>query len=412
MIWHADNAEFGTLPVAEIKRELAKRKLKASPPPLESTVRSSITSKATTWKKWLIHRYVCKYRPYRFFPLEGLPFDIVYMLLPYLSLVDTACLALVSRYFYFHLQKYARRINEFAAESSPFRHDFYCKPCSSQRFEFLQRVDVDLSDWYLCKYCYKYYGWSHGKTSTHNCRRMHYDVADCGNIRLGSTHRLTYEDIQLVMRARHYNSKEYGLPLETLNRTVQDRAGWTTTTTAMFDSHDDLIVRIVCEPSQNYPDRYSVQTEDCRPVPRARCCELYSRSLVTFGALQSECNKLHRHGLWHRECPAWSNGHGPPRNKDARCEWDACNPGYYECDGCGAIFGLRLACSMKKHSASIVFYRSLGNVSTYNDVPKTVKLRVAQTTTTGAYGGRTVSVEALESEIVVVRRMEALFAAV
>jgi len=79
------------------------------------------------------------------------------MLLEYFSLADTACLALVSRRFYLSLQKYVRRINDEVGEHSGYYHGYPSRPYGTQKLEFLQRIEPQLRDWYLCEFCYKYY---------------------------------------------------------------------------------------------------------------------------------------------------------------------------------------------------------------------------------------------------------------
>lgn len=427
MSYWVGNAKVVTISIKEIEHVLSKNK--PEPPP---SLLCRITSKTTALRQQLVYRYDCRYRPLRFFSLESLPDDVVYMLLEYLSLADTACLALVSKRFYLSLQKYARRINDEDGELSFYYHGHLCQPCGRQKFEFLQRIEPQLRDWYLCKFCYKYYAWGRSKKSKHDCRRPvschdRGDLGSSGNICFSSYHRLTYEDVQLVMRAKHYKSNKYGLPIETLNRTVLDGQGWTTTTTAAFDWGGNLIVRIVAEPHDIYPDRYSELNKNRQPVPRARCCEKYSQPEGTSTSLETDCRALHCHrgnngaGLWYLN--PWISPYDRRKDKYNRCACNAWNPGYHECDGCGAVYGVTVSCKISRyawspgkslftgeHNAKVVFYRNLGHMSTYNDIPKTTKLCAQGTSVRKVHGERDVAIDTYESNQAAVWRMEALFA--
>jgi hypothetical protein len=341
--------EVCTISVKDMKRQLYLPNEREPLLVLGRSTTNKINDKAAAIKQRLLYRYDCRYRPSRFFPLEDLPDDILYMILPYLSLADTACLALVSQRFYPSLAKYACRINnkgddDISASSS----------IPTPRHEFLQRLDKQMKDWYLCKFCHKYYRWTvpggKGKEAmpAHICqdhevpregRIAGYAGAkyiaykspapwDQSNVWLSSVQPVTNQDVQLVMRAAYYKSLEYGLPLAALNRTsIDDGRGWRTTSTAVFDKSDNLIIRLVCTPLHAYSS--ADDREDIRrtSLSRARCCAL---DKTTALKLRIAWRQLWSSDICSSDTNEWSE------NKSCRGDW-------HECEGCGAIFAVRLS---------------------------------------------------------------------
>lgn len=153
--------------------------------------------------------------------LLDLPPEVVLLIADSLPLSDRASLAISARYLMPLLGYSCAKLNE--AENK------------AERIELLRRFDILNASWLLCLRCARYHRWS-----THHT----YDCDVVPTIGLDKDADSHSAELRLVNRAKQYNNLAYGKPLQSLSKSHTSEHVWTTTTDAVLDVKNNLILRI------------------------------------------------------------------------------------------------------------------------------------------------------------------------
>lgn len=202
--------------------------------------------------------------------IQDLPLDIVHYINDFLSLADTAALALTSKHF-----------------SNIFSYTWVLLNASEnkeQRLRFLRRFDALYPTLHLCKACAKYYPWP---TDTwrdgHTCWQSN-ALGSEKHIQVCEGIRTPASMIELVQRHRHYDwpYSKGRLPIKRLQESwVFEETGWHITTDALFNDMGSLLLKITSTCDASLLDhRTSFNTDTLRTLRFCGCADAPSSGIL------------------------------------------------------------------------------------------------------------------------------------